>query len=205
MARVGILGGTFNPPHLGHLALAQSAAAELGLERVDLIPAHISPHKRAEPDPGAGHRVRMCRLLTEDAPGINVCIAEVERGGTSYTVETLRSIESAHPDLEVTLVAGADSARTIPGWREPVALFELADLAVAARAGTDPASVTGALTPLLAGARLEFLRAPMLDISSSTVRERAARGEPVDDLVGARVARYIYDHGLYDTPECGSR
>jgi len=198
---VGILGGTFNPPHLGHLALARRAASELGLSGVQVIPAHTPPHKDAEPEPGSEHRVRMCRLLVEDAPEVSVCTVEVERAGTSYTIDTLRSINAAHPDIEMTLITGADSARTMPSWREPMALFELADIAVAAREGTDRREVAQALAPLLGGARLEFLDAPMLDISSSAARERVARGDPVEDLVGAPVARYIAEHGLYREPE----
>jgi nicotinate-nucleotide adenylyltransferase len=197
MPRVGILGGTFNPPHLGHLELARRAASELALARVHLVPAHTPPHKRAEPDPGPERRVQMCRLLVAGERELDVCTTEVERGGTSYTVDTLRSAHAAHPDIEMTLITGADSARTIPDWREPMALFELADVAVAARAGTDRTAVTEALAPVLGGARLEFLHAPMLDISSSQARERAARGEPLEDLVGARVAGYISEHGLY--------
>ena|SRR5437660_702393 len=197
MPRVGILGGTFNPPHLGHLELARRAASELALARVHLVPAHAPPHKRAEPDPGPERRVQMCRLLVAGERELDVCTTEVERGGTSYTVDTLRSARAAHPDIEMTLITGADSARTIPGWREPMSLFELADVAVAARAGTDRTAVTEALAPLLGAARLEFLHAPMLDISSSQARERAARGEPLEDLVGARVAGYISEHGLY--------
>jgi nicotinate-nucleotide adenylyltransferase len=200
MARVGILGGTFNPPHLGHLALAQRAAEELGLGMVHLIPAHTPPHKADEPDPGGGHRVQMCRLLVEDEPALSVCSVEIERGGTSYTVDTLRLINATHPDIEMTLITGADSARTMCGWREPMALFELADIAVAARPGTDRRVVTRALAPLLGGARLEFLHAPMLDISSSQARDRAARGEDVEELVGPRVARYIAEHRLYREP-----
>jgi nicotinate-nucleotide adenylyltransferase len=197
MPRVGILGGTFNPPHLGHLELARRAASELALARVHLVPAHTPPHKRAEPDPGPERRVQMCRLLVAGERELDVCTTEVERGGTSYTVDTLRSAHAAHPDIEMILITGADSARTIPGWREPMALFELANVAVAARAGTDRTAVTEALAPLLGGARLEFLHAPMLDIASSQARERAARGEPLEDLVGARVAGYISEHGLY--------
>jgi nicotinate-nucleotide adenylyltransferase len=197
MPRVGILGGTFNPPHLGHLELARRAASELALARVDLVPAYTPPHKRAEPDPGPERRVEMCRLLVEGNDELRVCTSEVQRGGTSYTIDTLRAAHAAHPDIEMTLITGADSARTIPGWREPVRLFELADVAVAARPGTDRAAVSEALAPLLGGARLEFLHAPMLDISSSQARERAARGEPLEDLVGARVASYISEHGLY--------
>jgi nicotinate-nucleotide adenylyltransferase len=197
MARVGILGGTFNPPHLGHLALAQHAREQLELERVFLIPASTPPHKPTELDPGAEHRVRMCRLLLDGTGDASVCTAEIERGGTSYTVDTLRSIHASSPDTEMTLITGADSARTMPGWREAMALFELADVAVAARAGTDRASVKAALEPLLGGARLHFLRAPALEVSSSQARERAARDEPLDDLVGARVAEYIVEQHLY--------
>jgi nicotinate-nucleotide adenylyltransferase len=199
MARVGILGGTFNPPHLGHLALARHAADELDLARVHLIPAHTPPHKRAEPEPGVQHRVEMCRLLVDGAARTSVCTVEADRGGTSYTIDTLRSIHAEHPGVEMTLITGADSARTIPGWREPMALFELADVAVAAREGTDREAVADALAPLLGGARLEFLHAPMLDISSSQARARAARGEPIVDLVGPRVARYVSEHRLYRT------
>ena len=201
MARAGILGGTFNPPHLGHLALARCAAHELGLASVHLIPAHTPPHKAGEPDPGVDHRVRMCRLLVEDEPAMSVCALEVERRGTSYTVDTLRTITARHPDTELTLIAGADSARTMPSWRESMALFELADVAVAARAGTDRSAVVRALEPLRGGARIEFLNAPMLDISASQARERAARGEDLDELVGPRVARYVAEHRLYIEPE----
>jgi nicotinate-nucleotide adenylyltransferase len=109
-------------------------------------------------------------------------------------------INATHPDIEMTLITGADSARTMCGWREPMALFELADIAVAARPGTDRRVVTRALAPLLGGARLEFLHAPMLDISSSQARDRAARGEDVEELVGPRVARYIAEHRLYREP-----
>jgi nicotinate-nucleotide adenylyltransferase len=197
MARVGILGGTFNPPHLGHLALARHALEELALTGVHLIPAHTSPHKHGEPDPGAEHRVSMCRLLLEGADRLSVCTLEVRRAGTSYTVDTLREIRSSHPDAELTLIAGADSARGMPSWREPRALFELADIAVASREGTDRDAAKEALAPLLGGGRMEFLRAPVLDISSSQARRRAARGEPLADLVGEPVAQYVAAHGLY--------
>jgi nicotinate-nucleotide adenylyltransferase len=194
---VGILGGTFNPPHLGHLALAQHARAELALAGVHLIPAHASPHKRAEPDPGAERRVRMCRLLVQDAEDVSVCTLEVDREGTSYTVDTLREIRAAHPEVELTLIAGADSARGMPTWREPHALFELANIAVAARAGTERAAVEDALAPLIGSSKLSFLSAPTLDISSSQARERASRGEPLADLLGAPVADYVAARGLY--------
>ena len=194
---LGILGGTFNPPHLGHLAIASQAHDELGLDRVLLMPAGSIAHKRASADPGAEHRLRMCRLLVEDASdasGLSACALEVERGGTTYTVDTLEELHSRHPDARMTLIVGADTARTLPSWREPRRLIALADLAVARRAGVSDQAV---LESVPRPGRVRFLRAPLLEVSSSTVRERLAQGEQVNDLVGGAVAGYISEHGLY--------
>jgi nicotinate-nucleotide adenylyltransferase len=205
---VGILGGTFNPPHLGHLALARQAHDELGLERVLMMPAHIPPHKPTVDDPGPGHRVRMCRLLVADGAGLEVCALEIERGGPSYTVDTLRAIHDSHPDAQLTFIVGADTASTLPAWREPARVLALTDLAVAAREGPGGPGVLDRLAPLLAPlqssagdarARIRLLHMPAIEISSSMARERVARGEPVDDLVGGAVAAYIAEHGLYRT------
>jgi nicotinate-nucleotide adenylyltransferase len=199
---LGILGGTFNPPHLGHLTMARSARDQLGLDRVLLMPAHSIAHKRAGAeagaDPGAEHRLGMCRLLVDeasDASGISACALEVERGGSTYTVDTLEELHGRHPHARLTLIMGADTARTLPGWREPARLLALADLAVARRAGaSDRAVLNGVSRP----ERVRFLDTPPMEVSSSTVRERVARGEQVDDLVGGAVAGYIAEHGLYD-------
>ena len=207
MASIGILGGTFNPPHLGHLALARDAREELGLDRVLLMPAGIAPHKPGAAEPGAEHRLAMCRLALQGEPALSVSALEVERDGPSYTVDTLRAIHASDPHLQLTFIAGADVACTLPSWREPAKLLELAGLAVAARAGADRRTVLRELAPLLAGvegartsgepSNVRFLRMPVIDISSSIVRERAARGEPVEDLVGEPVGRYIAEQGLY--------
>jgi nicotinate-nucleotide adenylyltransferase len=218
-ASVGILGGTFNPPHLGHLALARHASEQLGLERVVLMPTHTSPHKVAAPDPGPEHRLRMCRLLVGDDPGVSACALEVERGGASFTVDTLTAIHASHPDAELTFIVGADTASTLPAWREPARLLELAGLAVAAREGTTRAGVLESLRSIdavLTGPAIEahprgeqdadgrggahsirFLDLPVIDVSSSAARQRVVRGEPIEDLVGADVAAYIAEHGLY--------
>jgi nicotinate-nucleotide adenylyltransferase len=225
---VGVLGGTFNPPHAGHLALARHARDALGLGRVVLMPANSSPHKPAEDDPGPRHRLRMCRLAIGGdrtrppggAGALAACALEVERGGVSYTVDTLRAIAAACPDAQFTLIVGADVALTLPSWREPLRLLELADLAVAVRAGTGCDEVRGALAPLpidlptdrrsqegrppagrrVQGGRLRFLEMPVVDVSSSAVRDRVRRGEAVDELVGAAVASYIAEHRLYRGP-----
>jgi nicotinate-nucleotide adenylyltransferase len=222
---LGILGGTFNPPHLGHLAVARYASRELGLERVLLVPAHTAPYKLSGSDaaggsagagaagandPGPQHRLRMCQLAVAGEEGLAVCAVEVERGGLSYTVDTLRSIHDSHPDAQLTFIVGADTAGTLGSWREPAQLLELAQLAVATRDGTARQRVIDALdavnsaaahdggsqTPS-APARVRFLAMPAIEASSSTVRERVARGEAVEQLVGPAVADYIAKQGLY--------
>jgi nicotinate-nucleotide adenylyltransferase len=194
---IGILGGTFNPPHRGHLALARHAKAELGLERVLLMPAHSAPHKGEDEDPGPERRLEMCRLAVGDEPqeGLEVCGLEIERGGPSYTVDTLKAISESDPEAELTFIVGADMARTLATWREPRELVELARLAVAEREDAGREDVLRALNPL--GARVDFLEMGMLDVSSSQVRERVRHGEPIDGLLAPAVAEYIAEHGLY--------
>ncbi len=202
---LGVVGGTFNPPHLGHLAIARRAREQLGLARVVLMPARMPPHKSIERDPGCAHRLAMCRLLVHGAEGVSVCALETERDGPSYTVDSLSEIHASHPSAELTLIAGADIAGTLPSWREPRRLLELATLAVATRSGSDRRSVREPLGELgsedgqgeAGGARVSFLDMPAIDVSSSLVRERAAAGEPIGELVGDAVAGYIAEHGLY--------
>jgi nicotinate-nucleotide adenylyltransferase len=203
---IGILGGTFNPPHRGHLALARHAKAELGLDRVLLVPANSAPHKRAEEDPGPVRRLEMCRLAVGREAGLAVCGIEIERGGPSYTVDTLRAIHASHREAELTFIVGADMARTLPRWREPETVLELARLAVAEREDAGREDVLRALSPLRKnvgdGASdrrplVEFLEMGMVEISSSLVRERVHDGEPIEGLVEPAVAAYIAEHGLY--------
>jgi nicotinate-nucleotide adenylyltransferase len=175
-----------------------------------LMPAHGSPHKSGADDPGPEHRLRMSGLLVADAPGVSVCAMELARGVPSYTVDTLQAIHASHPDVELTFILGADTASTLPDWRGPGKLLQLARFAIAARAGSARAEVLATFDRLRAGspagaqraglAGLSFLDMPVMDVSSSTARRRAARGEPIDDLVGAEVAQYIAANGLYRAP-----
>lgn len=199
-AHIGILGGTFNPPHRGHIALAEHARGQLGLTRMVLMPTGSPPHKGGEADPGAEHRLRMCGLAIGDGVGLSVCDLEVRRGGPSYTVDTLRSIKTDAPDAQLTFLVGADTARTLPAWHEPRELLALAGVAVAGRAGTERDEVLEALGGLVERPDVRFLDMPPVAVSSSLVRERVARGEPVGELVGERVAAYIAEHGLYREP-----
>lgn len=203
MERIGILGGTFNPPHIGHVALARHARSELGLERVLMVPANVAPHKPASrEDPGPEHRLAMCRLAVASEPGLEASALEIERGGTSYTVDTVQAIHDTHPDAELTLIVGADIARTLPGWREPARLLGMVGLAVAQRDELDLRDVRRALAPVIAPGldpppRMALLRMAPVAASSSAVRDLLAAGAPVDELVGEAVAGYIAEHGLY--------
>lgn len=209
MERIGILGGTFSPPHAGHLALASHARSELHLERVLLMPANLAPNKPAVgDDPGPEHRLRMCRLAVCEEPGVETSALEIERGGTSYTVDTVQAIHDSHPAAELTLILGADTARTLPGWREPRRLLGMvSSLAVAARDELDLRRVSAELAPLMAVSasesgsrtRLTALGMAPVAVSSSAVRRRIAAGEPIVGLVGEGVAGYIAEHGLYRT------
>jgi nicotinate-nucleotide adenylyltransferase len=209
LPQLGILGGSFNPPHRGHLALARDAREELRLERVLLMPLHTPPHKPAAADPGPAHRLAMCRRAAEGEPGIETSALEIERGGPSYTVDTLGEIHADDPEAELTFVVGADTALTLPRWRRPEQVLALARLAVASRPGADGGEVLDALAsiPAACGAagpyvepEVVFLSMAPIDVSSSQVRAAVARGEGVEELVGEPVARYIAEHGLYEAP-----
>jgi nicotinate-nucleotide adenylyltransferase len=201
--RLGILGGMFNPPHVGHLALARAAASDLGLRRVLLTPVLIPPHKPAKWDPGAEHRLKMCQLAIDDDSRLGVCTLELERPGPSYTIDTLRSIHASDPDAELTLIVGADMASTLVSWREPREILKLASLAVAEREDTSRRDVLDAVVPLGGEARTEFVKMLRLDISSSLVRKHLTSGESIDELVGKEVAAYIAEHELYGRQPAG--
>jgi nicotinate-nucleotide adenylyltransferase len=180
----------------------------MGIELLTLMPAAIAPYKPQAEDPGPHHRLEMSRLLVQGGSGLSVCDLEIERGGPSYTVDSLREIHASHPDTELTFIAGADTASTIAGWREPQALLELAHLAVAARGPSSRERVLDAVSsvprrPAAPAPRIDFLDMPAVEISSSEVRRRAARGEPLEELVGDAVAGYIARHALYRAGEDG--
>lgn len=203
MVRVGILGGTFNPPHLGHLACARAALEQGGLDRILIVPARVPPHKPFA-DPGPEHRHSMCALTARAAGAgdrIAVSRAELDRPAPSYTVDTLRRLDEEAPDHELTLIVGGDMAVGLPAWREPEEILELARLLVAARPGVDRAQVERSLGALRGAERVAFLEMDEVDVSSSLVRERVARDEQIADLVAPAVADYIAANGLYRRAE----
>jgi len=198
VARIGILGGTFNPPHLAHLVCASQAAAQLDLARVLLTPVAQPPHKDAVEDPGAYERLELCRLAVEGDDRLGVCELEVRRGGSSYTVDTLRALHAQTPEDDLTFIVGGDIALGLPSWHEPEAVLELATLAVAEREGAPREDVAERLRAHFPDAPPPvFFDMPRLDISSSQIRRFVAEGASITYLVPDPVAERIARGRLY--------
>lgn len=198
MARLGILGGTFNPPHIAHLVCAQEALVSLKLDAVAFVPAGSPPHKRIEFDPGAEHRVALCESAVADDERLWVSRIDVERPGPSLTVDTLRALTEREPQNELTFIVGGDMALSFPEWREPEAILELAELGVAEREGVRRSDIMERLSVLRGSAeRVRFFDMPRLDVSSSMLRRRVADDRPLRYLVPEAVAGYIAAEGLY--------
>ena len=198
MSSLGILGGTFNPPHIGHLVCAQEARAQLGLDRVVLMPVHTPPHKEAAEDPGPEVRLALCQAAIGGDEELDVSTLEIERGGPSYTVDTLRALHESREGDDLTFIVGGDMASSLPSWREPEAVLELARVAVAEREEHrrhEIAEPVGGLGG--AQERIVFFTMSRLDISSSDIRRRVAEGRPIHWLVPGEVADEIERHGLY--------
>jgi nicotinate-nucleotide adenylyltransferase len=194
---IGVLGSAFNPPHLGHLALAQEALWQLGLGEVILVPTGEAPHKRIVDDPGREMRMAMTRLAAADDQRFSVSTLEVDREGPSYTYETLDALAEERGDRELVFVMGADAAVGLESWKHPERVVERASLAVARRAGVSDSDVHAVTRSLGCEGRATMLEMPQFGVSSSTVRERAKQGRPLRYLVPEPVARFIEEKGLY--------
>lgn len=196
-AAIGVLGSAFNPPHLGHLALAQEALWQLGLAEVILVPTGNAPHKRIADDPGREARMEMTRLATADDDRFSVSSLEVDREGPSYTYETLEALAKEQADRKLVFVMGADAAVGLESWCEPERVVQLASLAVARREGVADAEVATVMRSLGCEGRATMLEMPQFGVSSSAVRERAKQGRPLRYLVPQPVADYIEAEGIY--------
>jgi nicotinate-nucleotide adenylyltransferase len=195
--RIGILGGTFNPPHLGHLVCAQEAHFQLGLDEVLLIPARTPPHKPLRDDPGPDHRLALCRLAIRGDDRFDVSELELRREGLSYTIDTLQELHATVQDSELYLIVGGDIAAGLPEWRSPEQVLSLATLAVAGRPGTARTSIESALSRVPGGGHVQFFAMPRISVSSTLVRRRIQTGQPIRYLVPDGVASYIERHSLY--------
>ncbi len=184
-----MLGGTFDPIHLGHLRAAESAREALALEEVVLVPAREPPHRR-EPEASALDRFTMVSLASADHPHFVASDVELRRAGPSYTVDTLQELRAARPGDELVLIVGADTLPEMPLWREAARVFSLCEVAVVARAGAAP--VAGA-----EGRRVTEVAGPSFEASSSAIRLLLKQRRSVRYLVPPAVADYIAKRGLY--------
>jgi nicotinate-nucleotide adenylyltransferase len=196
-ARVGILGGAFNPPHLGHLWLAQEAHARLELDMVLLVPFGQAPHRVLEADPGPARRLRMTQLAVGRDERLGVSAIEVDRPGPSYMADTLTLLREIEPATELTLILGADQAMRLRGWHEPERVLDQARVAVADREGLGRDDVVAALDGLAGAEAIEGFALPRIEVSSTLVRDRVAAGLPIRYLVPDAVAEQIAEQGLY--------
>jgi nicotinate-nucleotide adenylyltransferase len=186
--RIGVLGGTFDPIHLGHLVVASEVCAVLDLDRVILVPAHQQPFKDSTGHATPEQRLAMCRLAVEGDDRLEVSDVDVARGGVTYTVDTLADIAAEHPDAELFFIAGADAVSRLSEWRDPARLMKLARFVGVARQGH--------AVPALSPPHL-VVDTPEVGVSSTEVRRRRRAGAPVRYLVPDAVAAYIVQHALY--------
>jgi nicotinate-nucleotide adenylyltransferase len=196
MARIGLMGGTFDPIHEGHLEAATAALDCAQLELVLLVPAGRPPHKRGT-RASAADRLEMSRLAAAGRPGLGVWDWEALRSDPSYTVDTLRTFRAERPADEPFLILGWDAARDLRSWREPEAVLRLAELVVVARPGLDSPTPDALRAAGIDPDRVILCLVGTPDVAATSIRRRAARHESLDGLVPARVEDYIRERGLY--------
>lgn len=195
--RLGVLGGTFDPPHYGHLALAETARVQLRLARVLFVPAGDPPHKPGHPLTPAVHRAAMVEAAIADNPAFALSRADLDRPGPHYTVDMLALLREAFPGAELYFLMGSDSLVEFPTWRDPARIVRQATLGVMERPGW--AADMDALERHIPGIRerVVWLDAPRLDLSARDLRRRVREGLPVRYLVPPAVETYIQEHRLY--------
>ncbi len=203
---IGMLGGTFDPFHLGHLALARAARDQLGLERVLVIPAANPPHKTGRPISPPEVRLALVEAGIAGEPRLEASRIELDRGGPSWTVDTVEALVAAQRSAgrapDVTVILSAESFAGLATWHRPERLLELSRVAVAPRPGYPAPDVTAADAVVVGGSsRIALLDLPAIAVSASEIRRLVALGEPIDGLVSPAVAEVIRDNGLYRHPE----
>lgn len=202
--KVGIMGGTFNPIHFGHLLLAETAFHQFHLDEILIMPTKNPYYKKISNSVTEKDRVAMVELAIEDNRHFRLSKEELDREGTTYTVETLSHLTKKNPDYEYYFIMGADSLYHIESWKEPEKILEMATIVVAGRAGTGT-SLSSQIEYIenKYEASIYRLNSPVLEISSNDIRRRVRDGESIRYLLPSKVVDYIYEHDLYkpDTPE----
>lgn len=217
MKKIGLLGGTFDPVHNGHLHLAEQAQRLLNLEKVVFIPAYRSPHKLDLEPVSCEHRLAMLTLALEDLPSFSMDKIEINKNEVSYTIETLKELQSNHPDWNMFLILGADAFQAIDTWKQCSHLLDFCNILVGTRPGSElevSDSVKDKLTlsasatdpkvfkDLEKGTGVTFFKISPLDISSKNIRQRIRKKEEVKKLLPPSIDQYIMQHRLYrdDSP-----
>ncbi len=195
--RTGVLGGTFDPVHIGHLVLAEHAREQLELDTVLFMPAGHPWRKTGRDVTTAGHRVAMVRLAVQGNPWFDVSALEADRAGPSYTADTLEELHRQTPGADLFLILGEDALADLPNWRWPERILETATIAVAARVTEPPAGGDAAAALPGGKARIVHIQMPLIEISATDIRQRVAQGRSIRYLVPRPVEEYIREHGLY--------
>lgn len=200
MQRIGIFGGSFDPVHIAHLILAECCRESLALDRVLFIPAFISPLKQSSQPVDPKHRIEMLRLAIGGNPSFHLDTRELDRGGVSYTIDTVSALKSDYPAAELFLLMGADSVRDLPRWRSPEALLSLVSIGAISRGGFG-APPWDSIRHLATEERWTQIQnqvdAPELEISSRNLRHRISSRQSIRYQVPAAVEMYIHQHRLY--------
>ena len=198
--KIGIMGGTFDPVHIGHLLLGEFAYEDFGLDQIWFMPNGNPPHKKTEhTEESLHHRVEMVKLAASDVPYFRVKLYEAETEEHSYTYSTMREFNRQYPEDEFYFILGADSLFSIEKWRDFRKIFPTCTILAAMRDDKDAQSMQSQITYLKEryNARIELLQAPLVEISSTAIRKRAAKGLSVRYMVPDAVAEYIAEHQLY--------
>ena len=195
--RIGVFGGAFNPPHLGHLVCAQEVLLQLELERVLFVPVGEAPHREIDDDPGPEVRLEMVELAIAGDERFAISRVELDREGPSYTSDTLELLLAESPDDELFLILGGDQAAALPSWHEPEKVLERATVAAVERLGSSRSAIGIKLSRLRGSDRVRHLDMPVIQISSTGIRRRVRDGRPIRYLVPPAVEDYIGSHELY--------
>lgn len=198
-SKIGIIGGTFDPIHYGHLIAAEWAKDELNLDKIIFIPAANPPHKELQEILDEKYRYLMVSLAIKDNKNFTISDHEIQRGGKSYTIDTLKHFKKVYPNSELFFIMGFDSLLSLPTWKDVEGLVELCTFIVATRPGytLDQNDNIYDKLPSGIGDKVVFLEIPEIEISSSLIRERVRKGKSIKYLVPEAIEKYIYDNNIY--------
>lgn len=195
--KLGIMGGTFNPIHIGHLVCAEEAVSQYGLDRIIFMPTGLPPHKEVAGGTGSEDRYLMTVIAVASNPRFQVSRIEIDKQKLCYTVDTIRQLKQEIPDADLFFITGADAVLEILDWKDPEELLEMATLIAATRPGYPLDRLSDITERFTRGDRVKVMEIPAIGVSSSLIRQRVSQGSSIRYLVPAGVEQYIAKEGLY--------